>query len=166
MPLFRDLDLGEAGDGSEARTIGVGASLEVVLFAVDGHDDIGVLFDASAVAQVRELRPLVGAILDLAAQLRRRQHRHVEFLDQRLQAARDLGDFLHAAVTFGRAFHQLRIVDDDQTEPLRALQPPRLSAKRQNGKAGRLVDEQRASGSTTQRKRSNSTELSCPCRTR
>jgi hypothetical protein len=71
VPLLGDLDLGKSRDGRRARTIGVGAPVEVVLLSVDEHDDVGVLFDASAVAKVRELRPFVGPILHLAAQLRK-----------------------------------------------------------------------------------------------
>jgi len=46
---FRDMDLSKSRNGRQgvARS-GVGAPLEVVLFAVDEHDDVGVLFDATA----------------------------------------------------------------------------------------------------------------------
>ena len=55
-----------------------------------------------------------------------------ELLGQRLEAAGDLGDFLHAvflAAALAEAAHQLQIVDDDQAEAVLALQPPRARAQ-------------------------------------
>src|SRR5262245_42514181 len=75
----------------------LGAS-EVVLLAVDEHDDVGVLLDRTRFAQVGELWPLVLALLDGAAQLRQRDDRDVEFLGECLEAACYLRDLLHAVV--------------------------------------------------------------------
>ncbi len=51
-------------------------ALDVVFLTEYEHDDVRVLFDRARFAQVRQLRPLVGALLDGAAQLRQRQQRH------------------------------------------------------------------------------------------
>jgi hypothetical protein len=68
-----------------------------------------------------------------------------ELLRQRLQAGRDLGDFLHAVLVgaLGGAGQQLEIVDDDHVEALLALQAPRARRKLGDRDAAGLVDEQR-----------------------
>src|SRR5213082_4006055 len=81
--------------------------------------------------------------LDLAVQLRERDHRHVQLLGERLQRPRYLGDLLLPAVLALRAAHELEVVDDDEAELRRgvALQPPRLGAQLEDGERGRVVDE-------------------------
>ena len=117
---------------------------EVVLLAIDEHDDVGVLLDRARFAQVGELRPLVLALLDGAAELRQRQHRHVELLGQRLEAAGDLRDLLHAVLLarLARGAEELEVVDDQQAEPVRALQPAGAGAQRGDRQRRRVVDEE------------------------
>jgi len=70
---------------------GAAVAFEAVLVAIDEHHHVGVLLDRAGVAG-----PTVAAACRSAARRRaeraRRQHRHVEFLGERLQSARDLGE--------------------------------------------------------------------------
>ena len=83
-----------------------------------------------------------------AAELRERNDRDVQFLGERLQPARDGGDFLRAvfiALAAGRAGqrggHELQIVDDDEVEAaLLLLQAAGLGAHFGKRDAGRVVD--------------------------
>ncbi len=93
-------------------------------------------------AEIRELRVLVLALLDLARELRQGNDGDVEFLGQRLQRRRDLGDFLHAVL--GRASRgadeELDIVDDQQVEAALALEPAGAGSKLRDGETAGLVD--------------------------
>ncbi len=118
----------------------------VIALAIDEHDHVGVLFDRSGFAQVRQLGPLVLARLHLARQLRQGDDRHRELFGQGLEAHGDLADFLHpvvlqAAVAQG---DQLQIVDHQQVEPALALQPPRPRRQLGQGQAAGGVDMQGA----------------------
>ena len=70
---------------------------EVVFLAEHEQHHVGVLLDRAGFTQVRKLRALVVAVLDLTRELRQRHDRHVEFFGQRLEAGGDLGHLLHAA---------------------------------------------------------------------
>src|SRR5712671_3260652 len=72
------------------------AAAQIVFLAEDEHDHVGVLLDRAGFAQVGELRALVVAVLDGTRELRQRQHGNIELLGERLQAAGDLRDLLHA----------------------------------------------------------------------
>ena len=95
-----------------------------------------------------ELRPLVLAAFDRPRKLRQREHRHRQFLGDRLQTLRDLADFQHAVFRpgTGRRAHQLQIVDDDQRQPLGALQPAAAGAQRGQRDRRRIVDIDRQAG--------------------
>jgi hypothetical protein len=80
MALLGDQDFGLAGRRVPRRRIGAAVAFEVVLVAIDEHHHVGVLLDRAGVAEVRQLRPLVGPLLDGAAELALLQHRHVELL--------------------------------------------------------------------------------------
>ena len=62
----------------------------VDLVAVDEGDDVGVLLETARLAEVGEHRALVLAVLDLAVELRQRDHRALELAGEDLQAAGDL----------------------------------------------------------------------------
>src|SRR3546814_5156115 len=62
------------------------ARCDIIFLAIDEEDDVGVLLDRAGFAKVGELRPLVLALLDRAAELGKRQHRYVQFLGERLEA--------------------------------------------------------------------------------
>src|SRR3546814_17787868 len=91
------------------------------------------------------LRPLVLALLDRAAELGKRQHRYVQFLGERLEAAADLGDFLDAVAVarLAGALQELEVVDDDEADVTLALEAARTGAERGDGQAGRVVDIER-----------------------
>ncbi len=120
---------------------------DVIILAVDEHDDVGVLLDRARFAQIRQLRALVLALLDRAAELRQRHHRHVHVLGQGLEASADLGDFLHAAIAgrLGRPGQQLEIVDHHQPDLVivAPLQPAHAGVQCADRQAGGVVDEQR-----------------------
>ena len=71
---------------------------EIIILAVDEEHDVGVLLDRARFPEVRQLRPLVLALLDRAAELRQADHGHVQFLGELLEAAADLRDFLDAII--------------------------------------------------------------------
>ena len=123
-------------------------ALNIILLAVHEHDDVGVLLDRARFAQVRELRPLVLAVLDRARELRQRDDRHVQLLGQRLEAGGDLRHLLHAAFVarLGRARQQLQVVDDEQAEALLALEPARAGRELGDRDAAGLVDVERQRG--------------------
>ncbi len=110
--------------------IGLG-TLVIILLAVNEHDDVGVLLDRTGFTQVGELRPLIVALLDGAAELREREDRNVQFLSDRLQAAGDFRDFLNPVFRAAgvRAAHQLEIVEHNEVQPVLALQAPRAGAQ-------------------------------------
>ena len=65
----------------------------------EGHD-VGVLLDGARLAEVRELGTLrTAAHFGGAAQLRQRDHRHVQLLGDRLERTRNKGHLL-LAVSF------------------------------------------------------------------
>src|SRR5690606_34451755 len=66
----------------------------VILRTVQEHDQIGILLERAGLAQVRELRPVVRALLGRTRELREREDRHRELLAERLQATADLADLL------------------------------------------------------------------------
>ena len=94
----------------------VGALVVVVLVAVDEGDEVGVLLDATRLAQVGEDRPLVLALLDRARELRHGDDRQVELAGEDLELARDLRHLLHAVLVLRAGAHQLQVVDDDQPQ--------------------------------------------------
>src|SRR5690554_1639771 len=66
----------------------------VVLGTVQEHDQIGILLERAGLAQVGELRAVVGPLLGRAGELREREDGNRELLGERLQAAADLADLL------------------------------------------------------------------------
>src|SRR3546814_4222097 len=83
----------------------------------------------------------------LTRELRQRQHREVQLLGERLQAAGDLRDLVHAifARLAAGALQELEIIDHDHADAALALQPPRTGAQRSDGKRRRIVDIDRKS---------------------
>jgi hypothetical protein len=90
------------------------------------------------------VRPLVLALLDGAAELRQGEHRHVEFLGESLEAAGDLRHLLHAVVlaVSARGREELEVVDDQQPQSVRALQPAGAGAQGRDRQCRRVVDEE------------------------
>src|SRR6202041_1636785 len=118
--------------------------LQVIFLAVDEQNDVGVLFDRTGFAQVRQLRVLVVTAFDLARQLRQRNHGNIQLLGERLQAGGDLGHFLHAVIVaaLARSLQQLDVVDHDHVEPFLPLEPARPRRQLRNRQAARLVDKE------------------------
>src|SRR3546814_16603784 len=109
------------------------ARCDIIFLAIDEEDDVGVLLDRAGFAKVGELRPLVLALLDRAAELGKRQHRYVQFLGERLEAAADLGDFLDAVAVarLAGALQELEGVRSDESDVTLALR----SEERRVGRA-------------------------------
>ena len=127
----------------------------VHLVAIDERDHVGVLFDRARLAQIGEQRAAVGAGLDLAVELRERDHRDAEFLGQRLERARDLGDLLFARFARPRRAHQLQIVDDDQPQVGAGIarEPPAFRLQHDRGRVRAVVDKDRRLGQPRRRHR-------------
>src|SRR5689334_5026295 len=126
----------------------VGRLREVVLVAVDEHDEVGVLLEVARLPQVGEHRALVGPRLDAARELAERDHRHAELAREDLQATAHLTDLLDAALDARVGSHELEVVDDDQPEAAvlglgLLVQPPRLGADVEDPDVGGVVDVQR-----------------------
>ena len=139
---MRSSNLSSVSSGALLRL----GALVVVLLAVDEHDDVGVLLDRAGFAQVGELRPLVLALLDRARELRQRQHRHVQLLGHRLQAAGDLRDLLHPVLAAAGADRRASAADSRRrsgraragaSAGARACAGPAIDERR------RVVDEER-----------------------
>ena len=124
VALLADDDLGHA----LRLLVRLPVVVAVLLLAVDEHDDVGVLLEGAGLAQVRELRAVIGARLRRARQLRQRDDRHVQLLREPLQRPRDRRELRLPALEAAAALHQLDVVDDEQVEPVLGLQPARLGA--------------------------------------
>src|SRR3569832_1100385 len=55
---------------------------EIILFAIDEHHDVGVLFERAGLAKVGEDGTLVVAGVDATAELRKRHDRNIEVLGE------------------------------------------------------------------------------------
>ena len=115
---------------------------QIVFLAIDEHDDVGILLDRPRFAKIGELRPLVLAVLHGAGKLGEREHRNVELLRQRLEAARDLGNLLDPALVarVPRARDELQVIDHQQGQPVLALEAARAGPESRDGQRGRVVD--------------------------
>ena len=119
----------------------------VHLVAVEEQDHVGVLLDAAGLADVGHDGALVAARLDLAVQLRQRDDGNLQILGERLEAARDLGQLLHAILLLLiEAAHELQVIDDDDAQVVFAFQAARLGPQFQHVQPGRIVDEDRRFG--------------------
>src|SRR5690349_1959734 len=103
--------------------------LVVHLVAIDERDEIGVLLDGTRFAEVGELRAVIaGALFGATRELRERKQRHVQFLGDGLEAARDLRDLLLARFDLAFDGHQLEVIDHDHVQARLHLQTPRFRA--------------------------------------
>ena len=128
------------------RALGLARS-DVVILAEHEQDDVGILLDRSRFAKVGEHRALVLTLFDRAAELRQRQHRHVQLFGQRLQAATDLGNLVDPVVLRpARSLEQLEVIDHDQPDIVTALQTPSARAQRGDRQRRGIVDVQRQFG--------------------
>src|SRR6202790_539941 len=117
---------------------------QIIFLAEHEHHHVGVLLDRAGFTQVGQLRALVFAALDLARQLRQRDDGNIQFLGERLQAGRDLRDFLHAVVAaLAGALKQLNVIDHEEVEALLPLQPARARGELRDRKSAGLVDIKR-----------------------
>ena len=107
------------GDDHLGRAL-VGRVAVVDLVAVEEHHDVRVLLEAAALAQVGEHRALVGAGLEVSAELAEGDDRHLELAGEDLQATADLADLELAVLGVRPAAHQLQVVDDDQRQARRS----------------------------------------------
>ena len=93
VALFADNDLGFV-----RLWISLFIGYTVHLRPIEKRDDVSVLLDAAALAQIGELRPPVRPGLDRARQLRTGDNRQVQFLGQRFERSRNTRDFLFPVV--------------------------------------------------------------------
>ena len=93
----------------------------VVLFAVDEHDDVGVLFDRTGLTEVAKPRSVVFGVFGLAVQLREAKHGNALFAGEHFESSGNFGDLFLTGV-FGVVWvDQLQVIDDDQAEFFPAL---------------------------------------------
>jgi hypothetical protein len=124
MPLLGDMHLSLPGDIGELCALGRAAALQVVLLAIDEHQDVGVLLDRSESRRSLSWGRLSG-LLHSTTQLRQGQHGHIDLLCQRLEAPGDFRDLLHPPVLAIGGVYELQVVDHHQVEPALALEAPR-----------------------------------------
>src|SRR5882672_1432339 len=127
------------GDDDVRDTLACGV-LVVHFFAIDQENEVAILLQGSALSQIRHHRLLLLPLLDAAVQLRQRDHRHLQFLGQRLQRARNFRYFRGAIFLGAGHLHELQVVDHDQIEAALALQPARTCAHFGGTQRGSLVD--------------------------
>src|SRR5262249_60214912 len=98
----------------------------IIFLAEDEQYHVGILLDGAGFAQIRKLRALVLALLDLAGKLGKRQNWDVQLLGKRLQASGDLGDLLHAPLggAAGRPGEEPEIIDAEQADAAPGVQGP------------------------------------------
>ena len=136
VSVFGDDDV----DNVFVGRVGFGA-----VFAVEEHDDVGVLFDRTRFAQVGELRHLVGARFDGARELGEREDGDIEFAGELFESAGYFGNFLDAVVAASSAapFHELEVVDNDEPELMFRLEAARHGAHFHNIDRAGVVDKDR-----------------------
>nr|DAQ51013.1 MAG TPA: hypothetical protein [Caudoviricetes sp.] len=126
-----------AGRGNHLRTIH--------RRAVDKYDHIGVLLDSSRFPEVGQQRCFIGALLNLARQLRQQDNRNIEFLCE--QFCRTAGGSylpLAGAVRIaGRGVEKLQVVDNDHPAPSPAVHCLTLRAYSPYGDIGPVVEVHR-----------------------
>src|SRR5680860_1417354 len=99
--------------------------------------------EATGFTKVAHLRPLVGALLTAAVQLRDSDDGDLELLGQELEGTGELGDLLLPALdAFARA-HQLQVVDDHQTKVVLLLEATALGPDLHERHVRRIINEQR-----------------------
>ncbi len=94
---------------------------------VGAHDARGRR-QAARLTEVGDLRPLVGALLGTTVELTHRDDRNLEFLREKLEATREFGDLLLTRLDLLAGRHELQVVDDDETDVVFLLEPPRFCA--------------------------------------
>ena len=149
VALLADDDLGDP----LGRLVRLAVRVAILLFAEDEHDDVGVLLEGAGLAEVGELRAVVGARFGGARQLRERDDRNLQLLGQPFQRARDGRELGLSALEAAAPLHQLDVVDDQQVEPVLRLQAARLRAHLEHAERGRVVDEHASLGERAERVR-------------
>src|SRR5690606_22206107 len=113
----------------------------VILGPAQEHDEIGVLLERAGLAQVGELRAVIGSLLGRARELGQRDDRHGQLLRQRLETPGDLADLLLPVLRAPARVHELDVVHDDEAElGLIRLEPARLGPHLENAQRARVVD--------------------------
>ena len=122
-------------DDQFGDALGLGRHLtldRIHLFAIDEHDDVGVLFQRARLTKVGQLRTVIAAAFGGPAQLAERNDGDFEFLGENLQRSRDRRKLLLPVVELPAALHQLQVVDDQHVQAVLHLEPPGLGAHLEN----------------------------------
>src|SRR5699024_9372886 len=110
--LFADDDFADIGGGADTLLPFLHSVLEVfggfagllfgffvlniVVFTINEHDDIGILFDRAGFTQVRHDRTFIVTLFNAAVQLGQSNNRNVQFLGKNFQSAGNFRELLHA----------------------------------------------------------------------
>src|SRR5271163_4442623 len=113
IALLGDDDIGDAF----ARGVGV-----VDVFAIDEENDVCILFQRTALPEIRHHRLLLLTLLHASIELRQSNDRHLQFPGERLERAGDLGNLGRPVLFRPRDLHELKIVDNDEVESALAFQ--------------------------------------------
>ena len=118
------------------------AGRHLFLLAPEHDHDVGVLLEAAALTEGRELR-LAAGIPGGARQLRESDDDDAELPCQRFQIPRDGRDLLHAVLVVLAGADELDVVDDDHFDLLVRARAAGLRSQLHDRDAGRVVDEHR-----------------------
>ena len=121
----------------------------VILFTVNKHHNVGILFNGTRVAQIAQAGAVVFRLFGLAVDLRQTEDRNVEIPCQSFQAARRFGDLLLPRFQGVVRLDVGQIVDDDQAQPVLPLEPPRHRRDFRNGVRRGVVNEEEGVGQIT-----------------
>lgn len=107
IALFGDDDLSLAG------VLGGGFTAMIVLFAMDEHHDVRILFDRSRFPEVAESRRVVLPFFGLSIELCEAEDGDLLLARENFQSSSDLGDLLLPGISLILWLNQLQVVDDD-----------------------------------------------------
>src|SRR6516164_6083018 len=143
VALFGDEDVGHVA------LFGRGVEIEEI-WAVDEHDDVGVLFDRTGLAEVGELRAALVALRS-AGELAEDEDGDLQLLGEALESAGYAGDLFLAGIKTAASGDQLQIIDDQESKALVALEATCLSADFEDAGGAGVIDPERRRGDLAER---------------
>ena len=112
----------------------------VSIFTVDEGDYVCILFNASRLTKIRQLRMVIRALLNRPGQLGNRDDRDIQITRYRFLLSGNLTQFLHAILSpILAACDELQVVDDHEVNTSVGMQSPYLATHLQHRLCGRII---------------------------